>query len=442
MSLRKEITLDKTAVSRAVRKPLEAYYTEVGSDGYDGSSERPGNWEYEEELITAICKSKYVSSHLDVEYILELVFAVLDHYPELTAATFAEKLEQVITDTVEQRDYLAIVPLAFTEILKFHPLQKKSLRRPVSIGEFTFWPPASSVKAINKILATHEFPPITESDFQHATRMTRAALSREILVTFNMHGAEDRLRFSVDSKFRVLCRLIELFANLFTTNRAGFGQTGTVNHFFLRSKVGSEFRRIPTSKSFSFDFELSSDLLSSIKRPELNEFFVDMFSSKESMYGRMRNATKFFSMAFNANDDVTSFLFYVIAIESIFSKDKNAPIKATLADLGAMLCFPPEQRRGGYEMIRRAYDKRSAIVHSGVTSVEKEDINTVRLIAARATYCTLHLCSDLKTGGGKLEQKFFDHLRDRKLGVAKPVIPRAIWSLPPIGNDHEDSSDD
>ena len=442
MTLRKDITLDKKAVSRAVRKPLEIYYEAVGPDGYDGRSERPGNWEYEAELITAIFKSKYVSSHLDPGYVLELVFAVLDHSPKLTADDFAEKLEQVILDTAAKRDYLAIVPLAFSEPLKFHPLQKSSLQRPISIGDFTFSPAASSVKAINKILARHEFAPITDSQFEHAIRTTGGGLSSEILVTFNMHGAEDLLRYSVAAKFRVLCRLIELFANLFADDGASFGQTKAVNHFFLRSRTGREFRRIPTSKPLSFDFELSVELLKSIKRPELNDFFIDMFSSKESMYGRMKNAIKFFSMAFNANDDVTSFLFYVIAVESIFSRDKNAPIKATLADLGAMLCFPPDQRHSAYEIIRRAYDQRSSIVHAGVTSVQKEDIRAVRLIAARAIYCSLYLCRELKTGEGKLENKFFDHLRDRKLGVAKPIIPRAIWSLPPVGIDDNDSSED
>jgi len=438
MSLRKEINLDKKAISRAVRNPLDAYYKAIGPDGYDGRSERPGKWEYEEELIAAICKSNYVSRHLDFEYILELVFAVLDNFPELSPDSFAEKLEQVISDTVDQRDYLAIVPLAFTEAYRFHPMQKSPLRRPVTVGDFTFWPSASSVKAINKILASHEFAPISESDFQHATRTTREALSREILVTFPMHGAEDRLRFNVDIKFRVLCRLIELFAILFAPNRKGFGHSRAVNHFFLRSKSGSEFRRIPTSRSLSFDFELNDSVLSSIKRPELNQFLTEIFSSKEGMYGRLRNAIKFFSMAFNANDEVTSFLFYVIAVESIFSKDKNAPIKATLADFAAILCFPPEQRSTAHDVIRRAYDKRSAIVHSGVTSVKDKDIETARLIAARAIYCSLHLCEQLKAGGGKLENKFFDHLRDRKIGATKAIVPRAIWSLPEIGVDGED----
>lgn len=424
-------------MARAIRKPLEAYYKAVGPSGYDGRSERPGNWEEDEELFKSIFKSKYVSRHLDWLYVLQIVFAVIDHYPQLSADEFAEKLEETIAETAGQRDYLAMVPLAFRTPLGFPYLRKPPLGRPVIIGEFTFSPAASSTKAINKIIAKHKFPPINESDFRHATRTSHDAFSREILVTFNAHGAEDRLRFSVESKFRVLCRLIEVFANLFANTAPSFGQTRTVNHFFLLSRATGELRRFPVIKPLSFDFELSVSLLKSIKRPEFNEFFMDILSSNERMYSRMRNAIKFFSMAFNAEDEVTSFLFYVISIESIFSRDKNAPIKATLADLAAVLCFPHGQRRSAHDMIRRSYDLRSSIVHSGATSVEKKDINAARLIAARAIYSSLYLCRAIKAGKGKLEDRFFDHLRDRKLGVQKTIAPRAIWSLPEIRVDNE-----
>lgn len=433
MGNEKEIKLDRKAVSRAIRKPLEAYYKAAGSGGYNGLSERPGDWEENEELCKAITKSKYVSHHLDWPYILEIVFAVLEHYPQLSPDDFAEKLELAIAETVGQRDYLAVVPLGFRKIFGLPHLQELPLRKPMTIGDFTLSPATPSVKAFNKLTVKHDFPPIKEFDFGHATRTSNNAFSREILLTFNAHGAEDRLRFNIELKVRPLCRLIEVFANLFGKTDRSLGQTKAVNHFFLLGKTSEELRRFPTSKPLSFDFELSDDLLSSLKRPEFNDFFKDILSSPETIYGRLRNAVKFFSMAFNADDSVTSFLFYVISIESIFSRDKNAPIKGTLADLASLLCFPPEQRRAAHEIIRKSYDLRSSIVHSGTTSVQQAHVDNAKLIAARAIYCSLFLCKHLKTGSGKLEDKFFDHLRDLKLGIVKPIIPRAIWALPEIG---------
>lgn len=426
-----EIKIEKSAVSRAVRKTLETYYNSVGPTGYNWMSERPGDWEENEELFNSIYKSKYVSRHLDWLYVLQLIYAVLDNNARLSPDEFAEKLEKIIAETSGERDYLAIVPLSFRPPFGLHK-RKAPLSRPLIIGDFTFSPAAPTVKAANKIIAKHGFPAIDASDFEHATRTSSDAFSRELLVSFGAHGAEDWLRFTVESKIRVLMRLIEVFANLFGDVKPGFGQTRSVRHFFLLNKTTKELRRLPAIKPLSLDFELNTSLLASLKKSEFEDFFDEISSSKESMYNRMRNATKFFSMAFNADDKVSGFLFYVISLESIFSRDKNSPIKATLADLASLLCFPPAQRLNAYDIIRRSYDLRSAIVHSGATSVQDKDIDAIRLIAARAIFSSLFLCRELKVGNGKLEDRFFDHLRDQKLGVAKPIPPRSIWSLPEI----------
>jgi len=437
MGGRDKITIDKKAVARAIRKPLEAYYKALGQNGYDGSFERPGNWEEDEGLFKAIFKSSYVSRHLDWLYVLEIVYAVIDHHSLLSAEQFAEKLEEAIVGTTGQRDYLAIIPLGFRKPFGFPHLIKPPLFRQFKLGEFTFSPPATSAKLLNKIIVKHNFPPVSVTDFMHAARTSHEALAREILVTVDAHGDEDRLRFSVESKFRTLSRLIEVFANLFTGTDAGFGHTGAVNHFFLLSKTTGEFRRFPTTKSLSFNFELSEELLKFLRKPDFVFFFEHLNSSKESMYSRMRNAFKFFSMAFNADDKVASFLFYVISIESIFSRDKSSPIKATLADFSSLLCFPAEQRLNAHRMLREAYDLRSSIVHSGVSSVTGKHVEVARSLAARALYCSMFLCENLNEGPGKLEDKFFDHLRDRKLGVTKAIVPREMHFFLEI-DDHDE----
>jgi len=70
------------AISRAVRTSFEDYYKATPPPhGYDTRLERPCNWEEEEEVIAAICKSDYESRHLDFEYILELC-TVFDHNTE------------------------------------------------------------------------------------------------------------------------------------------------------------------------------------------------------------------------------------------------------------------------------------------------------------------------------------------------------------------------
>lgn len=158
MSVQNKIAINKGAVARAVRTPLEAYYKAVAATGYDGSTERPGDWEENEELGKAIAKSEYVSRHLDWLYVVELVYVVLDNHPPLKPAEFAEELEKLIVATAGHRDYLAIFPLSFKPTMSFGlPGIRKSVVKGRVIGSFTISPAAPSSKALNKIVAKHGF---------------------------------------------------------------------------------------------------------------------------------------------------------------------------------------------------------------------------------------------------------------------------------------------
>ncbi len=326
-----QMTIDKNAVARAARKPLESYYASITANEGDDISERPGDWEDNEELFKAIFKSAYVSSRLDWLYVLELIYQLVDQNEKLSPEQFAAGLEEAIGATAGQREYLAI--------------------------------------------------------------------------------------------------LLEVFACLFAAPSSPLAISREANHFFLLSKTSGEFRRLPSIKPLSIDFEWSDVLLKSIKRPEFGKFFSWISSPGDGMHGRLRNAVKFFSMALNSDDNVTSFLFYVVSVEAIFSRDKNNPIKVTLADFGSLLCFPPEQRIEAHSKIRKAYDLRSTIVHSGASSVDRKSVELAREIAARAIYASLYLCTHLEDGPGTIEDRFFNYLRDLRLGVAKAIIPRALWSL-------------
>lgn len=437
--MKNEITIDKNAVARAVRVPLEAYYKAVKATGYDESTERPGGWEENEELFKAMNKSEYVSRHLDWSYVVSLVDLVLDNHQPLEPDAFAKELEKLIIATADSRDYLAIFPLSFKPTMSLMLLGAgKSVVKSCVIGKFTISPAVPSSKALNKIVAKHGYPVITESDFQHAMRTSNGALSRGVVVTFDIHGAENQLRCNADIEFTFFRRLLEVFGILFGDERLGFGSGTSVNHFFLLNKNSGELKRLPTKIPSFVELPLSKSLFQAIRRPAFNDFLSKVSSSNESMYGRMRNAIKFFSMALNASDNVASFLFYVVAMESIFSRDKNNPIKVTLADLGAMLCFPPAQRLKAHERIRNAYDLRSSIVHSGKSFVRRKDVEVAKALAARAIYASLSLCHQLEDGKGKLEDRFFDHLRNQKLGLVKATVLRELWALPEIN----DSADD
>lgn len=431
--MKTHISINKVTVAQAVSKSLETYNNAVAAKKYDGSTERPGNWEENEALFNALVKSPYVAKHLDWLYLVELMFSVLDHYPPMKAKKFAEELEKLIVATADHRDYLAIFPLSFESMIAFSLGGKSaSVVKRKTLGQFTISPGASSAIDLSKITARHGFPSVDKHDFLHAMQTSKNSLAREMLVTFEVHGAEDQLRRNAQIPVTHFRRLIEVFGVLFGAARSGFDRGTPVNHFFLLNKMNGDLRRMPTRVPSYVGRSLNQDLLRALVRPAFNDFLSKLIASNDIMYGRMNNAIKFFSMASNSDDSVSSFLFYIIAMESIFSRDKNNPIKVTLADLGAIMCFPPDQRLAGHERIRKAYDLRSSIVHSGVSIVKRRDVEVAEILAARSIYSSLYLCRELEAGAGKLEDRFFNHLRDQKLGLVRAYVPKELWKLPEI----------
>lgn len=277
--MQEDISIDKAAVSRAVRAPLEAYYKEVEATRYAGTTERPGAWEEDEALCKALVKSQYVAQHLDWLYVVELIYSVLDNNPPLKASDFADKLEKLIVATASHRDYLAIFPLSFKPTMSFYlPGMRKSVVKRKAIGKFTISPSAPTAKALNRIIARHRFPELDESDFQHAMRTSNKAFSRDMVVTFDVHGAEDQLRWYADREFTNFRSLVELFGVLFGDARSGFGSGMLVNHFFLLNKTTGELRRFPTRAPSLVDITLDKALFQAIGRLRFNDFLLKVSS--------------------------------------------------------------------------------------------------------------------------------------------------------------------
>src|ERR1700730_13419330 len=68
----------------------------------------------------------------------------------------------------------------------------------------------------------------------------------------------------------------------------------------------------------------------------------------------------------------SGFLFAVIALESLFSRDAGTP---TLADSIALLTESKmEARNAVAKRLKKIYDRRSEIVHSGKHEVSSEDL--------------------------------------------------------------------
>jgi hypothetical protein len=89
---------------------------------------------------------------------------------------------------------------------------------------------------------------------------------------------------------------------------------------------------------------------------------------------------------------LSGFLFAVIALESLFSRDAGTPLRATLADSIALLTESKmEARNAVAKRLKKIYDRRSEIVHSGKHEVSYEDLQDAIQFCVRSLLPSRHL---------------------------------------------------
>jgi hypothetical protein len=146
----------------------------------------------------------------------------------------------------------------------------------------------------------------------------------------------------------------------------------------------------------------------------LVEFVTMLEVQNNDLLRRLRNSLRFFSRGMNEPQSLTKFLFLIISLEALFSRDKGTPIRVTLADYSSLSGYPLAQRRETHALVRRLYDVRSAVVHNGAASVSHDDVESAERLAATVIMSAARLVLRLVSRPDP-EDAFFDHLLSLKL---------------------------
>jgi len=380
-----------------------------------------------EKLGDAFYRSEYARSHIGWGHALQLIYAVLNAGYLNDAREFATQLDAAVRRTAAQRDYIAVIPLGFFRPLGFSS-KKPNFVRSFEIGSFTVAAAAASSAALNsriKAFGSHE---VSDELFEHQAFQSHKALSSHPLLFLPVHGSSDSLRYQLHAKAHRMIGLIELFGRVFGADKSLLGQEATSHHLFLIHKHSGSLDRVMAMRPLTVSLPLGKELLKAMKRPEVPVALELLSSGKErTLNAQLRNALEFFGRAVNEKDSVARFIFFVISMEAVFSRDKNAPIKMTLADNASLLCFKGKDRRRVHADLGEIYDTRSEIVHTGASSVQRAMLIKAEVLAARALYCSLLLAIHLDDGKGNLQKKFFDLLKGMKIGVELNPIRLPAW---------------
>jgi hypothetical protein len=310
------------------------------------------------------------------------------------------------------------------------PVRKTIVEAPVQVGPCFIVPHQETEEGFVATLKSIGFAPakIREGLFEHMKITTGHNLTHRPLVIMYTEKDQYMLRSQFEHIFaKELLPLLRIFDAQFPTG--GPPSTLEVMSSLLSDRVFScvvlnlesgEMLREGVDQmggELSTGLKLSEDRIKEFKKHGFDNILAWLDSSHGSLSGRTRNALTFFNRARDAKiqrDDLSAFIFSMIALESLFSRDAGTPLRATLADSVALLTESKVEIRLAFsKRMRKLYDRRSEIVHAGNDTVAKDDLDDSMRFCARSLFEILTLAS---VWGDVSDSALFEEIDRRKFG--------------------------
>lgn len=310
------------------------------------------------------------------------------------------------------------------------PIRKTIVERPMRIDPFFIVPRQETEKAFVSTLESFGLKPakIREELFEHMAVTTGHNLTLRPLVM--MYTEKDQ--YTLDRQFhdtfvQQVLPLLRVFDAQFPVGGPPPTlevMSGRLSEQVFASVVfdlqSGEMRRQGLERlggELSTGLNLSPDRLKDFEARGFEKIRTWMYTSRGTLSGRTRNALTFFNRARDAKiqrDDLSAFIFSVIALESLFSRDAGMPLRATLADSVALLTESKvETRLESSKRMRKLYDRRSEIVHAGNDTVAKGDLDDSMRFCARSLFEILTLAV---VWGDVPDTALFEEVDRRKFG--------------------------
>jgi len=307
-------------------------------------------------------------------------------------------------------------------------LRKTVIEAPIALAPFFIVPPQPNEEKFLKTVESFGFKPamIRHGLFQHMERTTGYNLTQRPLVIMETTKDEFKLQKDFHDRFvQQILPLLRVFDRLFPVEGLSPTvelMTGQLSEHVFSSVVlnlqEGEMRRQGLGRmggELSTGLRLSPDRVKEFEKQGFDKILNWVRSSRGSLSKRTRNALTFFNRARDAEiqrENLSAFIFSMIALESLFSRDPGVPLRATLADSVALLTESKvDERLTSSKRVKKLYDRRSEIVHSGTDFVESDDLRDSMRFCSRSL---LEVLKHATIWGDVVDANLFEEIDRRK----------------------------
>lgn len=368
--------------------------------------------EFDEPLCCILFETEYARKHLDHEFLLSIIYHLIVeckiHDPEL----ICKKLIEYIHETERSREWVSIFPLKFTGFM----LQDSGVKNVVRFGRFALIEPQKTYIEFKETLS-REFgiESVSDDDYAYCAheKFSGNALRSDALLAFESCGSEENRNFYSIAKFNYFCRIFEVFSvNAETDLYMNHQHMKSIHHAFFVNKHSGSIDKKPLNKPSRISPAFTDRFHKYATSNNFELFANRIFYIDDKIFARIRSALYFFSKAYNDSDHVMSFLSYIIATESLFSRSDAGRIKEKLARYISNLCYAEEDREDINKLVKTLYKQRSNIVHSGKFDLRGDILDKAKNVAAKAILSCLKLHKHLLEENSKetLDSRYFKYL--------------------------------
>lgn len=360
-------------------------------------------------LFKHLYKNEYLKTHYSIDFMVNLLDLTYRYNEKANSTSYLD----AFLSNIEQsyNDWIFLVSLDYNRSIPF-PL--KFFKDDFDLGKFTLTPSKSnSLQFCNYFEQKFSLNSVKQERVDDENRRNENILEHPLL-TFTIHGARDIVKSRAVEYFKYFKMIQDVYFAVYDRLLTRPVDIQPTTGFFLINAKNGDLERYPLWEGSQIKGVFSSDKINEFIKNDFISNLNLIFTENNSLFNRIYNAAHFFSKGLNEGDRVSKFLFYVIAMEALYSKDKHSPIRATLSDYISLMCYPPKQRFEIHKKVRDIYDARSSIVHTGKTFVQISLIEDAEKIAAKAIMQALKWYTDLKSES-KPDEAYFNKLLKLKL---------------------------
>lgn len=138
-------------------------------------------------------------------------------------------------------------------------------------------------------------------------------------------------------------------------------------------------------------YELDADIIDVLNSSSVIKVAEQVFNpERNTLAERMQQALGWLTRARRAQEPAERVLFFFTTIEALLSGSKDGPVTETISRYaGVIWSEKPDTRLALYTSLKKHYDLRSRIVHSGERAVAQIEVNNVHYIAWTITQILL-----------------------------------------------------